>query len=216
MDGEAFSARLALASIKTLYKVLAYLVTQKKDYDIFDLRWIDNRLGLGDVIAVAMREQGFQVRRAVWHETSQIDLTCGWEAYWASRTPHWRTNVRSNIKKLNQAGRVEFIRYRPDASAKSGRSNENQVDPRWDLYYACEELAAKSWQGERTDGTTLSHLQVRDYLRAAHESATRCGAADINLLLVDQKPIAFAYNYASLGRSLDCEPAMIRHGSNSA
>ena len=72
-------------------------------------------------------------------------------------------------------------------------------DPRWDLYDACVRLAERSWQGSSTTGTTLSHAAVQDYLRAAHATATAAGAVDLNLLFLNDRPVAFAYNYHYLG-----------------
>ncbi len=67
--------------------------------------------------------------------------------------------------------------------------------PRWDLYDACEELARRSWQGAASDGTTLSHEVVRGFLREIHETAAAAGAVDLNLLLLDEVPVAFIYGY---------------------
>ena len=36
---------------------------------------------------------------------------------------------------------------------------------------------------------------MREYLRAAHVAAADAGAVDLNLLLLNGRPIAFAYNY---------------------
>lgn len=179
--------------LRTLDEACRYLACEPRDYDLFDLRWIDDRQGLGESAARAMRHAGFANRRAVWFDAYHVNLHDGWDAYWASRTSHWRTNVRSNLKKLAKLGPVEYVRYRP-------RGIEfGEDDPRWDLYEASVELASRGWQGQRTDGTTLSHPQVREYLRSAHEVAARFGAADINLLYVAGQPVAFAYNYAYCG-----------------
>ena len=61
-------------------------------------------------------------------------------------------------------------------------------------------LAALSWQGDSTSGTTLSHEDVRPYLRVQHERAVRSGAIDINLLRVNGRDVAFQYNYHFGGR----------------
>lgn len=169
-----------------------------REYDLFDLRWLDNRRGLAELAAQAMHHAGFRNHRALWFDAYHVNFpdqgaTSGWDAYWASRTSHWRTNVRSNLKKLAKLGSIEYVRYRPLGAAFG------QDDPRWDLYETCVELAARGWQGSRTDGTTLSHPQVRDYLRSAHDVAAQFGAADINLLYVAGQPVAFAYNYAYRG-----------------
>ena len=86
-------------------------------------------------------------------------------------------------------GQVELVRCRPAAVS------DGQADPRWGLYEQCVELARKSWQAESGDQTSLCHAEMCDYFRDAHRAANRLGAADINLLYLDQEPIAFAYCY---------------------
>jgi len=182
----------------TLEHGCRYLANATRDYDLFDLRWVDDRGGLGVQTAQAMQHAGFANTRGLWFDAYHVNLpatgaTSGWETYWASRTSHWRTNVRSNLKKLAKLGTVEYVRYRPRGASFG------EFDARWDLYETCVKLAARGWQGSRTDGTTLSHRQVRDYLCSAHETAVRFGAADINLLYVAGEAVAFAYNYAYRG-----------------
>ncbi len=80
------------------------------------------------------------------------------------------------------------MRYRP-----SGQAGDNS--PCWDLYDACEELARRSWQATASDGTTLSHESVRGFLRDMHETAAAAGTVDLNLLLLDNVPVAFIYGY---------------------
>jgi CelD/BcsL family acetyltransferase involved in cellulose biosynthesis len=90
---------------------------------------------------------------------------------------------------------------------------ESQGDgsPRWDLYDACEELARRSWQGAATDGTTLSHDAVRNFLREAHQTAAAAGAVDLSLLSIGGRPAAFVYGYqyggyvSGLRRGYDAE-----------
>jgi hypothetical protein len=96
--------------------------------------------------------------------------------------------VRRCQRRTADLGNVVFERFRPPASADN--------DPRWDLYDACVSLAAHSWQGESSDGTTLSHASVSPFLREIHALAARTGTVDLNLLRIDGRPVAFAYNYA--------------------
>jgi len=95
---------------------------------------------------------------------------------------------------MEKLGRLTYVRYRPlDASSGEG-------DPRWDLYDACVHLAERSWQNSSADGNTLSHPEVRDFLRDAHEAAAKTGCLDLNLLLLDDRPAAFVYGYWCQGR----------------
>ena len=48
-------------------------------------------------------------------------------------------------------------------------------------------------------GHDAFHTRVRQFLRDVHEVAARQGCLDLNLLLVDDRPAAFAYNYCHQG-----------------
>src|SRR6185369_15587866 len=112
-----------------------------------------------------------------------------WQSYWQSRTSRWRNNVRRSERKLAERGTIRYLRYRPDASA------DQPTDPRWDLYEACEAIARSSWQGTSRTGTTLTHEAIRPFLRDCHLRAVEAGALDLNLLLIDEQPVAFNYAY---------------------
>jgi CelD/BcsL family acetyltransferase involved in cellulose biosynthesis len=124
-----------------------------------------------------------------------IELTGDWDSYWEGRRVH--SNRRRNIercqRRLAEQGTIEYIRYRPAGS------HHGDADPRWDLYDACESIARQSWQSGLTEGNTLSHDAVRDFLREAHAAAAACGALDLNLLCLDGRPLAFVYGYHHRG-----------------
>jgi Acetyltransferase (GNAT) domain len=135
----------------------------------------------------------------------------GWEKYWAARKSTWRSNVRRCERLLQKRGRLEYLRYRPLGEANG------EGDPRWDLYDTCVQIAEHSWQGDSTTGTTLSHPAVREYLRAAHESAARAGAVEVNLLLLDGEAVAYSYNYCYCGWVYGVrngyDPAVVQEGA---
>jgi CelD/BcsL family acetyltransferase involved in cellulose biosynthesis len=173
----------------TLTAALRYLKSRPRDWDLFDLRWVD-RDGVDHGRTVnSLRTTGWQAREQVGAEGAVVDLSGGWQAYWSARGHHWRNNVGRCEKKLAAEGEVRFVRYRPQGAAYG------DTDPRWDLYEACEAIAATSWQGSSKNGTTLSHESVQDYLRDAHEQAVRAGGVDLNLLFLAGRPAAFIYNY---------------------
>jgi CelD/BcsL family acetyltransferase involved in cellulose biosynthesis len=173
----------------TLAAGLAHVRRTPRDWDILELRWIDPAGPYGRQTERAMRAAGFQACRSVWDYTAVIDLNGGWGAYLAGRSSKWRSNLRRTERRLGRQGRVDYLRYRPRGQA------HGEEDPRWDLYDLCEEIARRSWQGSSTSGTTLSHESVRQFLRSVHAVAARAGAVDLNLLLLDGRPLAFAYNY---------------------
>lgn len=192
-DWGAFFGPIGPNLTATLLAGLGHIRRTARDWDLIDLRWIDE-LGVdrGRTRRVLELEK-FPARGSCMPESMQVDLSNDWDTYWASRTSKWRNNVRRSEKKLAALGPIEHVRYRP-AGAACGDG-----DPRWDLYDACEELARRSWQGSSQDGNTLTHATVRPFLRDAHAAAAKAGTADINLLLSAGRPVAFSYAYQYRG-----------------
>ena len=173
----------------TLSASLAHVRRVPRDWDIFELRWVDN-IGVDHgQTERAMRAGGFRTYRTIWEYSAVVDVSGNWDDYLASHTSKWRNNLRRAERRLAAQGSVDYLRYRP-----RGRIH-GEEDPRWDLYDLCETVARQSWQGSATSGTTLSHESIRRFLRHMHVVATKAGAVDLNLLLLDRKPLAFAYNY---------------------
>lgn len=164
---------------------LQHVAGSPRDWQTIDLPWLAEPRASLDALATV----GLPGVATTWNRTALVDLSAGWDAYWASRTSHWRTNVRSSGKKLHALGAVAYERYRPAGIAAG------DCDPRWDLYEACESIAQSSWQGTSTTGTTLTHAAVRDFLRDAHAAAARAGTLDLAILRLDGRPVAFCYNY---------------------
>ena len=173
----------------TLMAGLGHIRRTPRDWDAIDLRWVDTERVDHGRTRNALRWHGFQAHREPWRQVGLVDVSGDWQPYWMSHSDRWRNNCRRAERKLAQQGRVRYIRYRPAGSACG------DDDPRWDLYDACETVAKRSWQGSSTTGTTLSHPSVRPFLRDVHQVAAKAGAVDLNLITVDDRPIAFAYNY---------------------
>ena len=194
MDGwGTFYGPIGPQPTATLLAGLRHIAATPRDWDLVDLRWIDaDGLDKGRT-RQALRGAGLPAPQQPLMQAAQIELSSDWAAYWSSREPDWRREVDRSRRRLAERG-MEYVRYRP-AGEFSG-----DADPRWDLYDACEEIARRSWQGSSTDGTTLSHESVRSYLRDAHEAAAAAGGVDLNLLRIDGRPAAFAYNYHFAGQ----------------
>jgi len=165
-----------------------------RDWDLLDLRWIDEEGADHGQTDESMVSAGLAPHRQAWDRAAVLDIAGTWDDYWRSRTSKWRESVRRYRRRLEATGRVEFVRYRPEGSGAG------EDDPRWDLYDACVELARASWQGGSTDGSTMCHASVAEFLREAHEAAVRTGSLDLCLLKLDGRPIAFVYNYRRGGR----------------
>ena len=178
----------------TLAAGLEHVRHAHRDWDMVELRWVDATGTDGGRTEDAMRNAGFQSYKTIWNRTAVVDLTGTWDEYMARWPSKWRTDLRRSERRLNEQGELSHVRYRPQGEA------QGEGDPRWDLYDACEQIAQNSWQGSSATGTTLSHEMVRPFLRDVHAAAARLGALDLNLLLLDEKPLAFGYNYHFAGR----------------
>ncbi len=177
----------------TLALGLAHIQRTRRDWDMIDLRWVDRQGCDHGRTPAAMRCNGFQAMQGVWDQVGLIDTSGSWHDYWMSHSDRWRNKLRRCRSKLAELGEIRYVRYRPLAAA------DGEGDPRWDLYDTCETLARRSWQGASTTGNTLSHDEVRSFLREIHALASKSGNVDINLLYVGDRPVAFAYNYHCQG-----------------
>ncbi len=192
-DWGAYYQPVGIQPAETLRAGLEHVLSSTRDWDLLDLRWTAPD-ALDEVHTRAtLAELGLPVQTRLRHQTSVIDLEGTWEDYCKQRSKNWRSHYRRRQKKMHAAGSVRHERYRPRGA------EHGAADPRWDLYDACTQLAAKSWQGSSRTGNTLNHADVHDLFRAAHEQAVNLGCLDLNLLYLDERPISFAYNYHHQG-----------------
>jgi len=173
----------------TLALGLAHIQRTRRDWDMIDLRWVDKGRTDHGRTPAAMRSNGLQALPESMEQVALVDTSGTWEDYWNSHNQHWRNNMRRCYSKLAEKGAIRYVRYRPRGAA------HDDGDPRWDLYRACEMVAARSWQQEAPSGNTLSHPSVRPLLHEVHARAAKSGNLDVNLLYVADRPVAFAYNY---------------------
>ena len=140
-----------------------------------------------------MQAAGFSARQGVWKQTALVEFNGSFDEYFATKTTKFRNNIRRYEKRVAKLGEVKFQRHRPAGAA------HGDGQPNWDMYNACEDVAARSWQADADDGTTISSPTVRDFFRDTYALATKNGMADLCLLSVDDRPIAFGYNYVHDG-----------------
>ena len=192
----SFYGPISAAPEETLVTALHYAWRSRRVFDVVDL----TTLPVADVTGAVRKVEVDAAPTTVEFAGNQcgestrvaaLELTGDWKSYWESRKvqKNRRRNVERCERRLNELGTVRYERYRPSGAAKS------DADPRWDLYDACESIARTSWQDGLVEGNTIHHDDVRPLLRDVHLAAVKAGAADVNLLLLDDRPIAFAYGY---------------------
>ncbi len=187
-DWASFFGPIGPEPAATLLAGLKHLCDTDRDWDILDLRWVNGDGNDRGLTEQAMFQAGFQPRAQKWDRTSLVEFSGDWNAYWKSRDGKFRRNIERTQRAMREQGRLELMRYRPAAS-------NGNCDPRWDVYEQCVALAQCSWQAESDDKTSMCHAEMAGYFRDAHRAASRLGAADMNVLCLDDRPIAFAYCY---------------------
>lgn len=198
----------------TLHAGMQQIAATRRDFDLINIRWVPRRRWDRGRTPRAMEAAGFQAHCRQEAASAFVDFDATWDDYWASRSSKWRNNVRRSERKLHEAGEVRYLHYRPAGKA------QGDADPRWELYDACESVAAASWQGASRSGTTLSHTAIRDFLRDVHETAVNAGGLDLHLMYLNERPAAFVYNYhyrgMITGLRIGFDPTVSKDGAGSA
>lgn len=165
-----------------------------RDWDMIDLPSSAPPSRDGSRVGRSLRVVGLLTDQQAYRTTSLVDFRGGWDDYLAGKSRKVRHEMRRTLRRVFDDGDVEYIRHRPRPA------REGDGDPRWDLFAMCQQVALASWQSTSSTGTTITHERVRNFLRDAHAIAAHHGMVDVNLLLVDGRPAAFAYNYHFHGR----------------
>jgi len=203
-DWGSFFSPIGPNPTATLTLAFQHIRQTPRDWDLLDLRWIDRDQDDHMRTPWAIEHAGFTVGESVWKTTDLIELSEDWDHYWQSRSSKMRNNLRRDEKRLRRRGTIEHIRYRPGGTALG------DDDPRWDLFDTCVEIARNSWQGTSETGTTLCHERVAEFFRDVHALAVKHGMVDLNLLLVNGKPVAFSYNYLCRGNLIGVRRGQLR------
>jgi CelD/BcsL family acetyltransferase involved in cellulose biosynthesis len=179
----------------TLAAGLDHIRRTPRDWHFIELAWVD---GLADDGRTkrALDGAGFHAICDRVDANPILDLTAfdSWDAYLASRSKNQRKHLRRHEKRLADRGKVTYLRHR------TAGTEGTQSEPRWDLYEACETISQASWQGSAPSGTMLTKDVDQGFFRECFERATKHGGVDLDLLYVDEHPVAFGYRYYYRGR----------------
>ncbi len=192
-DWGTFFGPVGANPMATLATSFRHLRDMDRDWDLFDLRWVNSREVDQDRTPVALDAAGFPHRVGIWGTTGLLDFAGNWQQYLATRSGKFRSNLRRAELAAARAGELSFERYRPAGVC------HGEGEPRWELFDECLALAERTWQGSSMTGTTISHPTVREYFCELFGVAARCGALDVNLLRLNGQLIAFTYNLHTNG-----------------
>ena len=166
----------------TLTIAVRHLRNTPRDWDLLDLRYIENGSPNMRRTENALRGNRLPYLRRHWSDVNAVDFSDGWESFCASRSAEFPQQYRSATEALQSRGTVESVCFRP-----AGSSYED-ADSRWDLFQA----AAQCWQRQPAFG---SDSPLGRLLKATHPAAVKAGMVDLQLLTLNGRPIASAYSY---------------------
>jgi peptidoglycan/xylan/chitin deacetylase (PgdA/CDA1 family) len=179
----------------TLEAVLTHVATTAIDWDLFELRHADvQRFERGPAPADLWQSR-FGASRRVEERRPIVDCRGDWVHYWASRPEQLRDEYRRCEEELQALGEVEYVRYRPEGSPL------DDDNPRWDLFDELERRREDRRRKRRASyGRRLPQAGHDPLPREIHEAATRVAGIDFNVLKLNGRAIAWAYNYRCDGR----------------
>lgn len=170
-----------------------HIAETARDWDVIDLRWVDEAADEFLAVGESLREAGFDFRVRPRMQVRLCQFGQGWDAYVESRSRNWRRKMKHDVDLLAKAGEVRLVRHRPVA----GQADYELDD---EIYDVCAGIAQRTWQADDRSQSTLCSPRVREVLRRLHHAAAELGMLDANILYVGDKPAAYNYNYVADGR----------------
>ncbi|NIL95847.1 MAG: GNAT family N-acetyltransferase [Planctomycetales bacterium] len=126
------------------------------------------------------------IQRAKW-QVARVAVGDDMDAYLAALPSNHRRNVRSKERKLDAAGEVEFLAYRPQDDLQTERLVREG--------FLVEDL---SWKGAENSSVNRTPGALDYYTRLALEAA-RLGHLELLFLKLNGRSIAFAFNLFAKG-----------------
>lgn len=180
----------------TMAIAMKHVAKSRRDWDRIELDWIAHESADRGRSQRAMELAGMQPTMEPSAATSIIDLPGSFEEYLASRSSKFRHEVRRHIRRAIDAPTARYLRCRPRPAS------QGDGGPNWEMFERCLEIARASWQSNSSDGNTLCHGEYEGFYRDTHAAAARLGMLDMNVLFVEDRAVAFNYNYVCRGRVL--------------
>lgn len=173
---------------------MRHLNKSRRDWDILDLRYIDEMGIDSGRTRNAMRLSGFQRMQRVWSKSSVVKMNHNVNSA-SDLLPKTTLNeYRISEKVLSRFENVEFHRYRPEQSVV------DKPDYHWEIFSLFEKMSRET--KNFCPGLRENPASDRDwkFLRCVHEEAVRSGNLDLCWLTANDEVIAISYQYHHRGR----------------
>ena len=167
-----------------------HLQTELARKHVLDLRGLPDPQ---DSARAALNAAGLPVRSLPWTGTSVVRLVDDFATHWSQVSPSLRNLVELGEQRLAALGPTNFVRFRPQATDRTSPQFPDE------LYQDCLNIALSDEQQLARADSVLNaperHLFLRDLLPWAWQHS----AADLCLLLIGSRPVAFRFHTLAFG-----------------
>ncbi|WP_339732046.1 hypothetical protein [uncultured Gimesia sp.] len=213
LDGwGAFFSQIGQNPAATMVTAMRHIRTSKRDWDLIDLRYIDQDGLDRQRTSNAFKSVAFQGSQAVWQQLPLVKTQdTNWSTYLGSRSSQTQQQIHSAEQITSKAGHVAFYRSRLEDPLAPG------WNPRWDLWTEFEQMEFSYGNQTTIAGGSYANSRKLAFLREIHGPAVRAGLARIDALFINHTLVACAYglqhaqgtDYLALGRQKNASPEVI-------
>lgn len=213
LDGwGTFYGQIGSNPAATMVTAMRHIHASRRDWDLIDLRYIDQEGHDHRRTLNSFKSVGFQGNQAVWQKQPLINTTqTSWEDYLASRSEKTQQLISHAEQITGKAGHIAFYRSRLENPLTPG------WNPRWDLWAEFQLMIFQNGNQLNIAGGNFSRNKKLSFLHDIHGPAVRAGMARIDALFVNHSLVACAYgmqhgsgtDYLAVGRHKETPPEVI-------
>ena len=169
--------------------IARFLDEQKREWDMLELRLLPQDSTAAQTLAPALEQAGMRTQITAVGENPWIDLSQGWDAFYASRSRSLKKKNNLIVNRLRKAGHIEIEWIHPESGAPADFSAALQT---------VIDISAKSWKQDT--GNSLDQAGPNAFIQRLSQHAALQGWLSIWLLKLDGKPLAMEYQLIDAGR----------------
>lgn len=191
-DWGTFYGPIGPDPVGLMRSAMEYVRSHRRDWDVIDFRYLCEQANHFPAMAEVIKGQPLHFYQRPRMEAPVVELAESWEAFTSAKSRNWRRGMKREHDRAQQHGDLRYVRYRTDLETDT-------TDPRWDLFEHSMVVALSSWQATSPLEAAFCSDRVTPLLKELHGEAAHCGMLDMNLLYLDDHPVAFLYNYVCRG-----------------
>lgn len=204
LDGwGTFYGQIGANPAATMVTAMRHIHASRRDWDLIDLRYVDQEGHDHRRTLNAFKSVGFQGNQEIWQKQPLVNTSeTNWEDYLASRSTGIQQLISKAEQETGKQGHIAFYRSRLEDPLAPG------WNPRWDLWAEFQRMNFHDGTQSNFAGGNFSQNKKRSFLHDIHGPAVRAGMARIDALFVNHSMVACAYglqhgsgtDYLAVGR----------------